>query len=189
MVLTSASFTLSVSFSSMIWSHSSSEISSVYSFMRTFDNSNSSFTFSSRITLGFMQKKCSSAFCSEWNRVFSWLVVMSITLLNTSTWKRFSPDSSLESLESSSKNFLTWGTLLGAKSRSWCPFEHRKYNISRNIESVVDSATIAGYLLVELFFKFQGHQAAWCPWNFLKKGQLVTWRERLQLRHVRYLDL
>ena len=107
MVLTTASFTLSVSFSSMIWLHSLSEISSV-SFTRTFDNFNSSFTFFSRITLGFMQKKCSSVFCSEWNRVFSWLVVMSITVLNTSTWKRFSPDSSLESLESSSKNFLTW---------------------------------------------------------------------------------
>ena len=34
-----------------------------------------------------------------------------------------------------------------------CPFEHRKYDfLSRSIESVVDSATIAGYLLVDRFF-------------------------------------
>ena len=42
-----------------------------------------------------------------------------------------------------------------------CPFEHRKYDfLCRSIESVVDSATIAGHLLVDRFFwKFQGHQA------------------------------
>ena len=34
-----------------------------------------------------------------------------------------------------------------------CPFEYRKYGfLSRSFESVVDSATIAGYLLVDRFF-------------------------------------
>ena len=33
-----------------------------------------------------------------------------------------------------------------------CPFEYRKYDfLSRSFESVVDSATIAGYLLVYRF--------------------------------------
>ena len=35
-----------------------------------------------------------------------------------------------------------------------CPFEHRKYDfLSRSFESVVDSATIAGYLLVDRFWE------------------------------------